>query len=167
MSLLSKYCAALCGRNIPPEVSRRFVDALKGATLEQQQEQLDIFCLEVLSQYPITDPSSLWVTFYEGFLPEDDPFAKAFRERRIPVHTGLALMEYAFKHSGDDGRYIRQRLGQEMELRFPLKPWAAKLHKKQEGKSEAEKQRLELKAYLRHEMTDENREKLHEPEEES
>ncbi|MBE5779748.1 MAG: hypothetical protein E7331_10535 [Clostridiales bacterium] len=149
MSLLSKYLAAVGGRKIPHEVSLRFAESLKGASVEQQQKYLDNFIIDVLSEYPIEDMSRFMSTFYEEYLPEDDPFVKAFRERNIPLYSRLAYAEYAAGHLGEEGEYLRNRLAEEMEMQYPLKKWAARMYSRQEGKPEEERQRLELEAVLR------------------
>lgn len=149
MSLLSNYLAAVGDREVPVEVSLKFADSLKGLTLEEQKTHLQNFIIDVLSDYPIEDMDRFMSAFYPEYLPEDDAFLKAFRERNIPLYTRLAYADYAATHPGEDGGYMRRRLAEEMEHCFPLKKWAAKLRKQQEGKSEAERQRLELKAVLK------------------
>ena len=99
------------------------------------------------------------------FLPDDDPMMQAIRERRIPLHSMLAFINYTNDHNAVEDDMLRARLAEEIEATYPLKKSYRKLHKRQEGKSQAEKERLELVFHLEMELAEQQREMMDEDEE--
>lgn len=152
MSLLSHYRTLCTGRRVPPELALPMVRAMKGQTIEEMHETISSFAGEVIFQYPIEDADTLALIIDPDFLPEDDPLIKALRERRIPLHSRLAFMDYTNLHIGQESDPLRERLAREIEAAYPLRKTYRKLYKRQQGKSEAEKQRLGLKFHLEQDL---------------
>lgn len=148
MSLLSHYRTVTMGRSVPLPLALALVRSMKGLSLEDQHRKLSEFAADVVFQSPIEDPDTLALVIDPDFLPEDDPMIKAIRERQIPLHSMLAFIDYTNNHNDDDCATLRRRLAAEIEAAYPLKKSYRKLHKRQEGKPQAEQERLELEFHL-------------------
>lgn len=157
MSLLSHYRTVTMGRKVPLELALSLARAMKGLSLEEEHKKLFEFAAQVVFKGPIEDMDELALVIDPDFLPEDDPMVKAIRERQIPLHSKLAFISYTNSHIDDDSAQMRQRLAQEIELTYPLRKGYRKLHKRQEGKSQAEKERLELEFHLEMELAEQQR----------
>lgn len=165
MSLLSHYRTVTMGRKVPLELALSLVRAMKGLSLEEEHKKLSEFAAQVVFKGPIEDMDELALVIDPDFLPEDDPMVKAIRERRIPLHSLLAFINYTNDHNAVEDDMLRARLAEEIEATYPLKKSYRKLHKRQEGKSEAEKQRLELEFHLEMELAEQQRGMMDEDEE--
>ena len=152
MSLLSHYRTVTMGRKVPLELALSLVRAMKGLSLEEDHKKLSEFAAQVVFKGPIEDMDELALVIDPDYLPEDDPMVKAIRERRIPLHSKLAFISYTNDHNAVEDDMLRARLAEEIELTYPLKKSYRKLHKRQEGKSQAEKERLELEFHLEMEL---------------
>lgn len=152
MSLLSHYRTVTMGRKVPLELALSLVRAMKGLSLEEEHKKLSEFAAQVVFKGPIEDMDELALVIDPDFLPEDDPMVKAIRERQIPLHSLLAFINYTNDYNAVEDDMLRARLAEEIELTYPLKKSYRKLYKRQEGKSQAEKERLELEFHLEMEL---------------
>ena len=148
MSLLSHYRVVSSGRKVPYELVLPFVRSLQGLTEQEQHDKMSEFAQNVIFSCPIVDLRRLSAIIDPESLPDDEPLLRALRERRIPLHTLLAFTDYIANHTDDKSRPMRDRLAEEIEHSYRLKKVFAELHKRQEGQTEAEKQRLELETIL-------------------
>ncbi len=148
MSLYSIYRKTLSGCPVPASHGLALAEALKGLPLEAQQERIVEFARWAVKRFTDYDMDQAYASILPDYVTEDDPFVVALRERRIPFHSKMAFIDYVSTLEYSRSCGLRQRLARELEATYPLHKWAKRLRRQQEGKSEGEKQRLELVALL-------------------
>ncbi|MBQ8150657.1 MAG: hypothetical protein IJ041_09085 [Clostridia bacterium] len=151
MSLYSIYRQTLSGCPVPASHGLAMAEALRGLPLETQQKRILEFGRWAVKRFTDYDMDAAYASILPDYVPEDDPFVVALRERRIPFHSRMAFLDYVSTLEYSSSCGLRQRLARELEATYPLQKWARRLHRQQEGQTEAEKQRLELVALLRRE----------------
>lgn len=148
MSLYSVYREAISGCPVPVTCALNMVESLKDLPLPVQEARIRRFCRQAVRRFTDYDLDEAFVTILPDYVPEDDPFVVALRERRIPLHCRMAFIDYVSSMEYSKSCSLRQRLARELEATYPLQKWAKRLRRQQQGCSESEKQRLELKALL-------------------